>query len=143
MNFQLSLEKKINEFGQKAKNLRKNENAHEIRKKRAGLCPWVVKCSIYERNSSSNFCSFTFTETMIRFILHIDSPCFITTCLCKSHCLPQYMTFQGKCFLIQNLPISSAEKSFWWNVKELCIDAAFFLLIRLSNWFLPTKIDMR
>ena len=34
MNFQLSLEKKINKFGQKAKILEKNENAHEIRKKK-------------------------------------------------------------------------------------------------------------
>ena len=33
MNFQLSLEKKINKFGQKAKILQKNENADEIRKK--------------------------------------------------------------------------------------------------------------
>ena len=33
MNFQLSLEKKINKFGQKAKILGKSENAHEIRKK--------------------------------------------------------------------------------------------------------------
>ena len=40
MNFQLSLEK-INKFGQKAKILQKNENAHEIRKKRPGLCPGV------------------------------------------------------------------------------------------------------
>ena len=32
MNFQLSLEK-ISKFGQKAKILGKNENAHEIRKK--------------------------------------------------------------------------------------------------------------
>ena len=41
MNIQLSLEKKINKFGQKAKILQKNENAHEIRKKRPGLCPGV------------------------------------------------------------------------------------------------------
>ena len=34
MNIQLSLEKKINKFGQKAKILQKNENAHEIRRKR-------------------------------------------------------------------------------------------------------------
>ena len=33
MNFPLSLEKKINKFGQKAKIFEKNENAHEIRKK--------------------------------------------------------------------------------------------------------------
>ena len=33
--------KKINKFGQKAKILQKNENAHEIRKKRPGLCPGV------------------------------------------------------------------------------------------------------
>ena len=33
MNIQLSLEKKIDKFGQKAKILQKNENAHEIRKK--------------------------------------------------------------------------------------------------------------
>ena len=77
---------------------------------------------------------------MIRFILHIGSPFFITTCLCKSHCLPQYMIFQGKKFLIRNLPISSAESSPWWNVKELCIDAVFFLLIRLSNWFLTKNL---
>ena len=33
--------KKINKFGQKAKILQKNENAHEIRKKTTGLCPGV------------------------------------------------------------------------------------------------------
>jgi len=33
VNFQLSLEKKINKLGQKAKILEKNENAHEIQKK--------------------------------------------------------------------------------------------------------------
>ena len=36
---------------------------------------------------------------------------------------------------MQYLPISSAESRSWWNVQELCIDAAFFLLIRLSNGF--------
>jgi len=35
--------KKINKFGQKPKIFEKNENAHEIRKKRAGLCPGVLK----------------------------------------------------------------------------------------------------
>ena len=35
----------------------------------------------------------------------------------------------------KNLPIGSAESCSWWNVKELCIDATFFLLIRLSNGF--------
>ena len=33
--------KKMDKFGQKAKILQKNENAHEIRKKRPGLCPGV------------------------------------------------------------------------------------------------------
>ena len=35
--------KKINKFGQKAKILQKNENAHEIRKKTTGLCPGVYE----------------------------------------------------------------------------------------------------
>jgi len=43
MNIQLSLEKKIDKFGQKAKILQKNENAHEIRKKTTGLCPGVLR----------------------------------------------------------------------------------------------------
>ena len=42
MNFPLSLEKKINKFGQKAKIFEKNENAHEIRKKTTVLCPGVI-----------------------------------------------------------------------------------------------------
>ena len=42
-------EKTNNKFGQKAKILQKNENAHEIRKKRPGLCPGV----------NSHFCLFT------------------------------------------------------------------------------------
>ena len=33
----------MNKFGQKAKILQKNENAHEIRKKTYGLCPGVNK----------------------------------------------------------------------------------------------------
>ena len=41
MNFQISQERKIIQFGQKAKIFERNENAHEIRKKRAGLCPGV------------------------------------------------------------------------------------------------------
>ena len=48
MNFPLSLEKKINKFGQKAKIFEKNENAHEIRKKqpfyvRACYGKWIYK----------------------------------------------------------------------------------------------------
>ena len=39
MNFQFSLEK-INKFGQKAKILQKNENAHEIRKKTVYVRVW-------------------------------------------------------------------------------------------------------
>ena len=43
MNFQFSLEKKINKFGQKAKIFEKNENAHEIRKKQ----PFYVRaCNV-------------------------------------------------------------------------------------------------
>ena len=69
MNFQLSLEKKINKFGQKAKILEKNENAHEIRKKRAGLCPGVMQNEIecLKRFLQQGFRkSFTFIRTKMK-----------------------------------------------------------------------------
>ena len=50
----------------------------------------------------------------------------------ERHWLSQSVTFERK---NKNLSIGSAESSSWWNVKELCIDAAFFLLIWLSNRF--------
>ena len=64
MNFQLSLEKKINKFGQKAKILEKNENAHEIRKKRAGLCPGVISMSLI-------LCAIEYTITAVQKLLEV------------------------------------------------------------------------
>ena len=40
---------------------------------------------------------------------------------------------------IKTLSIRSAENSFWWYGKELCIDAVFFTLIRLLNRFLTKR----
>ena len=106
-------------------------------------CPWVVKYSIYERNLSSNFCSFTFKSMKWDSKRWLDS----FYILARPFSLPYPSVratahhntrhFKEIFVKIQNLPISSAESSSWWNVKELCMDAAFFLLIRLSNWFLP------
>ena len=49
------------------------------------------------------------------------------------------MKFQEKFFKIQYSTFSSAESGSWWNVKELCIDAVFFTLIRLLNRFLTKR----
>ena len=57
----------------------------------------------------------------------------------ERHCLPKNMTFQGKFTKKSKLSIRSAENSSWWNVKELCIDAVFFTLIRLLNRFITKK----
>ena len=40
---------------------------------------------------------------------------------------------------MKKLSIRSAENSTRWNVKELCIDAVFFTLIRLLNRFITKK----
>ena len=53
MNIQLSLEKKINKFGQKAKILQKNENAHEMRKKKTLFMSGRVSYFISQKINSS------------------------------------------------------------------------------------------
>ena len=56
-------------------------------------------------------------QTIIIFILHIVSHFFITTCLCKSHCLPQYMTFQGKFFFFNS---KFDNKQYWKQLLMKC-----------------------
>ena len=75
MNFQLSLEKKINKFGEKAKILAKDENAHEIRKKHT---VYVRACFIM--TLLPPICIF---ETFLEHFHHSIEFFFTTTTMCR------------------------------------------------------------
>ena len=95
--------------------------------------------------TTANFCFFTWKITNIlsdsdwnqcTYFFHLSTSLDLTM---RDTAHQKTWHFKKKHKKIKKLSIRSAENSSWWNVKELCIDAVFFTLIRLWNRFTTKK----
>ena len=114
-----------------------------------GYCPWVVKYSIYERNLSSNFCSFTFKSMKWDSKRWLDSFYILARPFSSPHASVRATAyhntwhFKENVFKIQNLPISKCWKQLLMKCKGIVyrrrvfsLDSTFKLIFtkKFSTW---------
>ena len=124
MNFQLSLKKNNhhnNEFGQKAKILeKKNENAHEIRKKH-GLCPDVKTTYFLKSGSIENALFFIYTPGHKPYVFFRISWAFSSFAKIFAFC-PNLLIFFQRKLKVHTFRILSCARQFYfecWKFIEI------------------------